>query len=474
MGESMHRRMIVVTLFSGACGPEIVERADLAEACGAEAPVQLLQLDVNESVRSSTTSIVAAGDRYLVGVVEHARPTLGELPDEETITDQRIVSVDACGGDAKVIAEGVDHILAPLDDNSPWLACRYGGGLTIIDPDGEEEPEPIDTRAGCAGSIIAGTRWFLADGDLLRADAGVLTTVAEDVVFLDWQSDERTLLYSTTDLTLWEHDIATGATAAIALDVARFQLTPDDRHIVSTPSTEANDGPWTIRDRRTGDAMTDLSGALRLPEQGVAFDRGGSILYVDLPSFDTFEVPTPSRDGELWNVVGITDDRSLLLWPAHNESVHRVAVDGRAELLHTGLMPDLRFDGRDIWAWDYDIDPAVYDIPAASSRLLRIPLDGGPPETIVDDVHQPLGLDDGRWVSVRDQEARRGDLWVIDPIAGTEAIVDTEVGQYFARLHGPAHVFPTDELHPAGDAFFYMVLDDGDRRGLWRATLAPP
>src|SRR5262245_7100054 len=107
----------------------------LAERCGSAEPVQLLALAPNESAEPvsswfvpfrSTLELQRYGDRWLFIVQTYDRElthaAIDDLEEAPNVVSSRIVSVDGCGGDARVIAEGEYgiHSMRPPTGGEPW------------------------------------------------------------------------------------------------------------------------------------------------------------------------------------------------------------------------------------------------------------------------------------------------------------------------------------------------------------------
>jgi hypothetical protein len=124
-----------------ACGdPEDeLPPADLAEVCGEEAPVRVVSVAGNEELGQR----VLREDFVLAGIRVYDRELTDGIPSLETKIGGRVVSVDTCGHDERVVFGDADWIHEPTDEAAPWLVRTEAEELYWIDPLGGFEPRLI-------------------------------------------------------------------------------------------------------------------------------------------------------------------------------------------------------------------------------------------------------------------------------------------------------------------------------------------
>lgn len=483
---------LVVAL--AACGPEVGGGNPLEDHCGQPEPTRLLSLERNQFVPFDRSAIVPYGDRWLVALATLEQDFDGALPRDEAIVDRRVVSVDACGAeDPRPIAQGVDMVFPPSEAGLPWMGCDSSSNqMYIIDPEGELPPSELGTTEHCQlWRTTPGAVWLKRstdDGDaqLIRISsdegAAAVETIA-DGVSPQWRSydfDEQTLWYLTTDGELREHDLQTREEVLLAEGVGaivrlseRFLVWGDEPDMWSA-------GRWTLFDRQTlaatpveiaGQDQVRFSGSLLFSAvfEARLEDGTNDYLVIRPPSLE----PTSFR-GQ-WTLIAETGPGDLVL-QSHTPEQHLYVLpigESEPQLLYASDAALVQVDDDEIWVWDY-YDYVVGFSQEHNTRLVRIPLDDREPETIVDEVFQPLALDDGRWLTVRGYAgSARGELRVVDPQGGPEQLVDRDVSVYFRRHNETSSLAPGFGTVPSDAPFLYTVHDGGERDGLWSARLAP-
>lgn len=454
----------------------MVDTAELEEECGSEGPVQLLRLEADERVPSTPRSTARYGDRFLVGIGRYDVP-LAALTGLETPTSVRVVSVDACGNDRRTIAEGVDLLFPPTRDDRPWLACStQTGDVMTIDPTGTESAQLLGRGGGCRVGSVGEERWVAigAEGGALKllvTGPEGFSTVSEDARQIETDTEKSRLLFSTIHGELREYVPVMDDSIFLADGVSYFGMSDDGESFVTTSALDLLEPvSWNVFRRGETEGMTLPETRIRHIGDGFAFADENQTVYVEPETMQSWVY-----EGS-WNVIGRLPDGRLLIWPPEEDRIVAVPLDGsEPQTLITGRIPASgRIDGDVLWTWVHDGAAGDSPFPSTVGELVRLPLSGGDPTSVVDDVHQPLGLTDGRWVSVRGaDENERGDLWVIDPETDQAHRIDEGVDLHFVRLNGPVWAYPSDGLHEASETFFYTIRDAGERTGLWRATLAP-
>lgn len=492
----MIRSLLTPTLLLlAACGPEpdlgSVPKDLLDDPCGLERPVQLLALASNELVPFHSNTVTRFGDRWLIAVTELTSPFEGGLPRSSTQVSSRVVSVDWCGLESpRTVAEGADHILEPGEDGLPWLGCSsITGEAVVLDPTGRRAPLPLGIVEHC-GSIREqhGSIWVQREGsgegdELVRLSGGGVIEVVADGLSpegLSFQVGEDALwtLHETGELV---ERIGSAEAQVLADEVGRFVVL-DERFVLMGEEPEPFAyGPWSLLDRETDELRPITVGGhlqvrpVSVPHQRSAIfshDRGdGSldVLRVELPSLSRTSLTTPGHvvaenaagDVLLERTRSTADgfEGQLLLWRAGT---------AHTEVLFDGWVPLVEMHDDHVMGWELD-DYAPGPGQEVNARLLRIPFDGSAPEVVIDDVYQPLALDDGRWVAVRDYAPDAlGTLTVLDPLSGEEWVLDEGVSAFFRRYNTWDHPFGADDAVGADEPVVYSVHDDDERNGLWR------
>jgi hypothetical protein len=487
-----------------ACGPDRAELADLVELCGEAGPVQVLPLDDHEAV-GPDASVARVDDRWLYAVrtFEASVDSLHEVvwgPLDGPIAqiDARIESVDRCGGDWRVVAEGLDLILPRLHEGEPWLGYREDAyALYWFDPHGRFTPRRLATIPHWTWLVVDGHTIFVhrtdhrdiaritldgADGDV-RVDV-LVTDVASTWSMRRGPSSIESIAVLRDDGALVALELATGATDLVREGVRVFATTEDLRWIAWVPgdpaqgSTPAPTEAWLL-DRTTGD------------EQPIAFDDAGGIVvqihgeHLVAWSVDDGQVLATrfiwlpgglaiDLEGR-WNPFGSMHAGAFgTLVPAPFGGVQVFApVDGALVPISAPIQGTSVWDDA-IWAFDR----AVYehlDRPDGQRPydLVRYPYPTFEPEVVERRIYPGAAIGSDRWVSVVDAtiETGFGTLQVIEGDSGETRVVDRRVDFYFERLEPHER----DGLRPwRTDEIVYQVREPGSSRtGLWRARFSP-
>ncbi len=467
--------LIVCVLGCEAAPDEPLPLAELAAPCGEPEPVQVMALEPDAVAMYP----VSTGDRVLALVHD----TIDDAQDPES---GRIVSVDRCGGDARVVLDLGAIASPPEDPRAPVLARGYlTDALYFVDP------------LGVHASQLLGNGYVIGEGDGVRyvalldetedetateeAESATLhrVVVGDDGVALQpvleglspvsahWtgQGPGPTAVVLTLASELLAVDLATGTTSPLAAPVQDYAVAPDPRFVLyQVPRDYASDSlfePWYVLDRDTG-------------------------VHTFLSNFRTAGFDGPTARAEQFDADGNGHTHVLMLPGLHAHALagwwatFLASADGR--VVATRLLPVI--DGLEAEFWVFDtpdaqphrlpfrgravpmrVDPDGLYIVAreGADRLLRLPLDGSPAVTVAAHVTPPHWLPDGRFLTVRElDDGSIGDLVVY---AGSRpALVEEDV-------YGDLYLLNV-KTDPASGAFFFQVRDD-DRRGLFLAELAP-
>lgn len=497
--------MVLVGALVAGCGPGVSERqepdSDFAERCESFDPTQLLELEPDEIVPFSPDVIVPYEGSWLVGVATLEAPFEGTLGEQYSAMEHRVVSIDDCGRrPPRLFAEGLRKVMPPRHPDLPWLGCGMGDEVFVIDPRGEQPPVLVGPVAGCRRHESADAIWMRRRIDrwtdeLIRLSSRAEVEVVVPALLIGTKIalGEHYLWVIDNSGDLVEYELETGAMVTLAENVSLVEVSATDRFIAWGTNLEfgIGEGPWTILDRDTGELhAVEFAGTDQVNPRLAGF----SFVFDDLdfehsgPDPDPSEVTTaviqlPSLETStypgLWGQhqeVGPGD----LVVTARGEEVPSVHVlragDSTPQLLFEGEAYSIDVDDGDVWVWDfYDWDePLINTERVETARLLRFAPDDPVPEVVIDGVFVPLGIDDGRWLSVRDYAGDgHGELRLFDPAAGTEQVVDRDVALFFAQQASLAKHARASTILPSDAPFHYTVQDDGARNGLWRMQLPP-
>ncbi len=482
-----------------ACGPSLgSESAALAELCGENAPVQLLPLGQDEAVTATPHAIVRNGDRWLIGV--HTEVDTGE--DQE-----RIVSVDDCGGDANVVAEGYDQVLAPPRAGLPWVACRQVGviheDMAWFDPEGRVPPRSLGSRACQLAWVGDEVVFAVPSGDayqltVARFDAAG-EVAAQEVLANDistWAHRTPVRNQSHTSYAILSAprvaEEPTGHLYAVTtsdelldVEVGTRQLTVVGRYAGGIRSIVADDQIVAMRGESAfvvdlaqgdvaeyADVQSGINGGPYLGSGSVTVTRNsvangntyavtrGDMLDHVLPS--TLLYPVGEGDGGRIYFFGSTrDHRGLFTWrpdsPIYRTESPEFLAGPALSAWHDG---DLYAVTR--WTAEPSEDEPEYDLVRFVGPSLTA-------EVLFRDVYDPLPLPGGRWVSVREDSETSGALTVLTPGDDRGTVVDEGVDRELAAFQGgPARAVDTDT-----DATVVYVVTRGGRRGVWLLELEP-
>ncbi len=497
-------------LGASACGPDPGEPADIVERCGTTEPLRLLPLGPRELVHGHSNSVARHGDRWLIGVHEYDTdvPDVFEaqsLPNDSldlTEVGSRIVSVDECGEDSFVVAEGLAEVYPPTAPDEPWLACAGDGSLYLLDPDGDSPPRFLVVAPVCwfvrTGSSIV---TFTSDVSLVRVDIGDGET---SVVVLEsgingWRpaNEEGTVgslraqrsLVSNDRQELVEIEHATGARRVLRTGAVGFESPMPGRYVSWTPD-EIDEGEswpfmrrWFLWDRETDVEVAVAEGA----ERDAVLGPDALMIYGPLAADDWYsttellllpEMRSVALDGA-WVVVARLTDGTLFL--------QRMG-EGAGDFV---LPPDAEAPTR------LGDDFAEYGWVGSDGEYRRLvdrtePSDDGwPPvgnqtqdivghrapdfaaSTVVHDVYNPRALPGDRWLTVRDHAGDyHGDLVVVDGVTGETRSVDGDVFMDLGYTPVPYSFSGGPVLHEG--PILYAVRDESfERAGIWIVELAP-
>ncbi|HWB77191.1 MAG TPA: hypothetical protein VG755_19630 [Nannocystaceae bacterium] len=506
----MQRWIVVGSFALLACGEaDPIAHADVADLCGRAGPVQILPLQ-REEVVGELWSSARYGDRYLYGIRTFDHPISNVeatrySPQQRGYAEvaARIESIDRCGDDRRVIAEGADTILAPRSELEPWLARRSETGMLFwIDPEGRWPARALAETPWYGGAAVADNlvHVFREDeGDIARFtlvdDQPILDVVLDRVVdaqtfsFTD-SVDTPAIVYALRDdgeLVLLH--LRTGRMESIAKGVAGFTTERDPRYVVwwpgdldatlSAPITEA----WLL------DRERDRSIALAFEAGGeLSFRMFGPVLATwrtaenpDLPGHSdvvqtrlTFlpELRSIIVDGK-WESIGASaEGRRFTAAPPFEISLDHFLFESSDDGIRVVGGPlDRPFDGA-FWTKECAEDDA--SAHAHPCDLIRTPFDTMEPEVYEQRAWSSIALPDDRWLVFAAKPPPpdawrpdpRGTLWIVDGATGDEARLDREVSGGFPMLEphtSPGGVWHTDEV------VYQVRALSGDRTGLWRA-----
>jgi hypothetical protein len=171
---------LLACAIASGCGPErggsALER-ELEPHCGEASPRLLMPLGPNEQVGAGTVRL--DGDRYVFTVYEFATE-ITDVSQADYLADgwgyphlgSRVVSVDACGDDARVVAEGLEHIHRPIDGRGPWIGCDLPARqLHVFDPRGAWPSVSLRSKGCLFERHDADVVYVREDDTLVRASA---------------------------------------------------------------------------------------------------------------------------------------------------------------------------------------------------------------------------------------------------------------------------------------------------------------
>ena len=487
---------IVVASALVACGPSTSDDADLAELCSQRGPVQVLPLEADEIVAPIYGAAATHEDRFLYGVRTMSGPVGAWLdggghawspPYEEEVA-ARVESVDRCGGDRRVVAEGFAEIWPPEDPGGPWLGYATGTGeLFTFDPRGDAPARRLARTPNRPVRLVAGTDVFVQRSDAhdfaritITPDAlqtQVLLTEVDSFTFPF--DDPQFVVVVREDASLWEVDLQSGRAEALATEgrpVRWASMFREPRWVVWLPlEPEAvAEGPgaatglptevWTL-DRETGVSrlLAQDAGGLGVWAQQdivVILDSDSDLGPVqELVTYDgtarlmlDADAGYFADDGQGHHVVFEKGMTQTGIYEVRDGAIERIGTAGPGTRLSEGAL--------------WRVEPYVDGHGLDAFEIVRTPLATREREVFRRDVYSDVELADGRWARFDGEVPTTPiDLVVIDPTTGRTQLVDERVVpslvEYGTRQ--PEGTWLAEEL-------VYQVVDDtGSRAGLWRA-----
>lgn len=485
----------VVAVLSFACGPELDEALMFEELCGVEEPVQVLALRDDEAV--TTWGTARNGDRWLYAVERFDRPILdiveaGFSGPYRVVPqiDARIESVDRCGDDRRVVAEGIDWMVPPENDDAPWLGYRRDTGmLFVFDPEGSEPARPLARPENPAWHLVDRSSVILRRDDtrdVVRFTVegpNVHTQVlATNVARMSiWRSalPPSSILVLRDDGDLEELSLSTDESVLVRAGVGWFSSSTDPRFLVwvdGRPEDFGNSLPTgaNLLDRATGEGVSLGGGGPTMAQiigsyvVANVFDgeRIVSTTFLSLPDLSSITL-----DGTWWYFGEGPDGRLGVLNPSGVPMPDGYVigrVDGQLQLL-AGPVPATTSAHGGLWFHD---DSPYVDLQGAGSGrpydVVRLSLSTLETEIVARRIWSDIQLPGDRFVHVSTSEsgAGLGDLLVIDGADGESHRLDRDVVVPVAAFepHESSGSMPwqTDEL-------VYQVRAPGSgRTGLWR------
>ena len=500
--RAAHLLFGTIAAISSACGPQMGEQEDFAELCGGLAPAHILPLHDHEAVAPGA-SVVRVDERWLYAIRTFETPleSTGELawpPEDRTVVQigARIESIDRCGGNRQVVAEGVDMLLPPWQDGEPWLAYRDDAReLYWFDPHGRFGPLPLARTSHPAWFVVHGHTLFVHrtdHRDIVRItlegsghDVRTETLVTEVALTSSMRrmSGPTSIAVLRDDGSLLALDLATGATELVRDGVRVFASTLDLRWIAWAPGDPAQSSmpppreAWLL-DRRSGEeqpiAFDDSTGITAQPHEDhlVVWSENEHQIWTTRVRWllGGHEIDLEGR----WLPFGSMPDGAFVAVAPRDGMLHTFGPsDGGFVSLTEPIHATSWFDGA-LWAQDRTAYEHL-DRPDGQRPydILRYPHPNFEPQVVERRVHPGAAIGADRWVSVVDvsSETLLGTLQVIDGETGETRVVDHSVDLHFLGLEPhestPPLPWRTDEI-------VYQVRDAGSaRNGLWRARFAP-
>ena len=450
---------------------------EFAESCGERGPIRLLELATDEMVAWDPHSVVSAEGRVLVGVVDRVDITSFHGGLDRGAAARRVVSIDECGGDIQTLAEAVDTSFVAPREGAPSFACAGGvSRLTWIDPSGDapgKVVDAVDCRLAWVDDRVVYER---ADGEstaLVSTRFDARGDVEESVVLVanltEWQrrsvGDERDdvgdeptgRVFALSDGQLLDIDVATGAVEVVAEDASMFSVRyPDlvvvgsERHLVLDLEAGTQIEFELPLDRVDGPPVFGPD-TVALP---ISRAWGGTALV-------TLDEHYAQTVNGVWRPVWTTSMGKRLMTGADQwkRGLHSWLPGEHTELVE-GLPVELRVEGPDllVLTYTYGGHERAQEVARYKDPWLARPV-------LVQDAYRPQRLAGGGWVTVRAEVGEvAGDLLLVREDGATE-LIDTDVHLEVAAFSGPWGV-PTEPV-------VTYVVEDGERRGLWRAHLDP-
>lgn len=483
---------------AAACGPDLVERAELDEICGQPAPFRLLELDPEERLAGMGFTIL--GERRIVSLRYLDPETFDPLiPGREEVW-----SIGKCGESPRLLAEAEDLSLAAYPDVWPdvWpdviLACDdTTGEVLALDPEGARPTNVVLELPDCDGTP---TPHGMITVEAHDEDLGALvlqpwpddpfTERAPQQVLLDpiriravprghafptfhevtaFTDDQVFVLTAEDELVSLQ--LPDGPPVVEATGVREFELSHDPEHRflawqdveITNENEEWPEGAVYVRDRTTGttaylaDAAiaAQLLGALQLAEFGLFGLRLGEPYRQRIwswPSMSTVDLPLgtmalgPIPDGRL--LISDVFGGPYALFDLTTQSVEPLfEADGHARTRDDGLEV---FDGPEC---------CINSDFRAEGGLWLVTWDGQR-ERLARRVTWPYAFlpDDRVLTTVDVGEDWLGTMIVVEPETLDEQQVDDRV------------LFGWKPIDDEGEVVY--AVHDGDRTGLWATKLA--
>jgi hypothetical protein len=504
------RRWTLAGSLALACSEEsAIREADVADVCNEPGPVQILTLEREEVVGEAGSS-ARYGDRYLYGIrtFDHPISNVGvtRAPAAQrgyAELDARIESIDRCGDDRRVVAEGVDSIFVPRNESEPWLGRRSETGMLFwIDPEGRwSARELVETRFPGTHIVTERVVHFFRDDEhdivsiTLEGDAPVVETVLDRVVDAQTFSafrdvDASALVYALRDdgeLVLI--DLRSGRMESIAKGVAGFTTDRDPRWVAWWPGVHDEVLPppvtegWLV-DRMTGgtqalafDDAAELSMRLFGPllttwQHGPGLDpsRYTDILQTRLtflPRMRSYVLPGK------WDSAGSSAVGDRFTAQAPFEVASGWVLFESTEASLAAVAGPFTSSGDDAF-WTEECDGHVRSAHAEPCDLIRIPFETAQREIAERGAWSSIALPDDHWLKFVGRTPPpdawrpdpRGTLWIIDGTTGDETRLDRDVSPGLYNLE--PHELGREPWH-TNEVVYQVRSLDTDRTGLWRA-----
>lgn len=489
-----------------ACGPSTSPEVDLAEVCGQAQPVQILALHDDEVVGPRPDAFVPFGDRWLVAVQQFDRAVVDVFEATTSVEHRafaqlhaRVESIDRCGRDRRIVAEGIDAIVAPQRDGEPWLGFRRDTEmLFVFDPTGAVEPLPLGHvrpfrwMATGADELVVRrrderdiVRFTLAQGGLQHTV--LATNVAHTSFMLHAGTPPRTMRVLHDDGDLVELDLDTGQSTPILQGVRSFSEGLDPRWLAWTPGDPATPSSElateaALMDRSTGEQRVLGSGAPMFVQiYGTVvvqelYDEGPplrtiSTTFISLPGGEAVTLE------ERWLSFGGGPDGRIVMvkgdtWPPG--AFVYAPIDGVLREV-AGPVPSSTNTLDALWHRDpdpyMDLDAAREGVPY---DLVRFDLSTLEAQTMQHRIWSDIELPGDRWVDAWGPEPGDplGELMLIDGADDSTHAIDRDV----VPVPLPIELEAREPAYPRlADEVVYEVRDPGSgRTGLWRAAFHHP
>jgi hypothetical protein len=471
-----------------ACGPSIpgeptlgdVEAHEvLAEHCGSTDPIRLLSLATNELAVGPAPS--PNGWVFGIGVydreITQTTPIVSTNPEDlPQRVSSRIVWVDECGTDVRVVAEDAITFRAPSGDE-PWIACANRNVLAF-DPEVEHAGQwhpGLQCPQDAIGDAFLAKTWD--DPEVLvrarlpvegPAEITPLTTLHDTWPMRRIEGSDRYILLTDT-YELLELDARTGAMTMLRSNAYRFDISDDGRFVLWEQAVWPPP-PRLLWDRQTGQERPQVPSEWE--GEPVIEDLDGNVASAE------------HSDRELTQLTLLPSGTELLLegrWRGVAQLGETYVLEKDTDPSSTSLMGKslaIVDPGSDVprpiphgtlkgwWVYDDRLWTLGVVDDADPSRLGLLELAGPDftPRVVATDIWYPMRLADGRLLTVLDRNSE--DLY------GTLVVVDAEGVRM--EIDHDVRVDMTDIAPLANDMVHYEVRDpDHTRTGMWAAQIAP-